>query len=98
MTSHFAIFLILTGVLGCQASPLNTSSVDNRCLRFPKPFLKPCLDLVRPKPSLPAMPRPVAPEVVAMPEAESPADHLAEASRCLERDDLKNAGAHLAST
>ncbi len=98
MTSRFAAFLILTGVFGCQASPLNTSSVDEPMQPVPE-----AVPQAMPRPTAPeaipqAMSRPVATEVVTGPEVESPADHLAEASRCLERDDLKNAARTWQST
>ncbi|HEV8059425.1 MAG TPA: hypothetical protein VGP68_06115 [Gemmataceae bacterium] len=96
MTSRLATLFILTGVLGCQASPLNTSTVDEPMPPVPEAVPQAMPRPPAPEAAPPAMARPAASEFVAVPEVESPADHLAEASRCLERDDLKNAGAHLA--
>jgi hypothetical protein len=83
MTPRFAAFLILTAAFGCH-SPLVTPHVDE-----PKPLPEPV--------AVKSLPTADVHVTARVPVAESPADHLAEASRCLERDDLKNAGVELAT-
>ena len=84
MTPRFTILLILTSVLGCQASPMTTANVDE-----PKPAV-PAVAAEAPLVKMVATAAPTPARVLAPaePKEESPADHLAEAGRCLERDDL----------
>jgi hypothetical protein len=83
MTPRFATFLILTAIVGCH-SPLTTPNVDEPRTNAPEVAVK--------------APRAAAelPVTAAIPAPETPADHLAEAGRSLERDDLNNAGIELA--
>lgn len=86
MTPRFAAFLILTAAVGCH-TPIVTPTADE-----PKPPIQATGEKSAPPPSethvVTATPVPVP---------ESPADHLAEAGRCLEREDLKSAGMELAT-
>ena len=75
MTPRFAVFLILTAAIGCH-SPMVTPDADE-----PAP---PAQTLAAKSP-----PPPEIRVTAATPVVESPADHLAEAGRCLERDDRR---------
>jgi tetratricopeptide (TPR) repeat protein len=136
MTSRLAIVLILTGILGCQSSPLIPPRVEELGPASPKiarvggapgvrgsvatgdlpdlacasgsirpepdaqarsgsyPGAMPSVQMVRPEPDAQARSASY-PAPLFTPEMEASFDHLAEASRCIERDDLKSAAAQL---
>jgi tetratricopeptide (TPR) repeat protein len=85
MSPRLPTLLILTGILGCQVSPAPIANPDET---------RPAVAEVAAKPVSTVTPPSPAPVAEA---SSSPADYLTEASRCLERDDLKSAGAQLAS-
>jgi hypothetical protein len=83
MTPRFAVLCVLTAAIGCH-SPIVTPTIDE-----PKTITPPLAA------SLPARNEPRV--TAALPVVVSPADHLAEAGKCLERDDLNSAGNELAT-
>ena len=112
MTPRFARFLILICIFGCQTSPMAHYQVEEltpvepkvrstALVAAPAPTVVPAAASIATSPitNPPATTAPatnVAFQPVSYSGADSPADHLAEASRCIERDDLQSAGAQLA--
>jgi hypothetical protein len=84
MSPRLPILFILIAILGCQTSPALVTKQGEPKADPPAP------EQTRDSATASAV-RPPAPE------PETPADHLAEASRCIERDDLRSAGDQLAS-
>ncbi len=85
MSPRLPALLILTGILGCQVSPAPIVNSHEARTAVAEVASKPASN-----------PLPVVAAPIVEPTS-TPADFLAEASRCLERDDLKSAGVQLAS-
>ncbi len=86
MSRRLPILVILIVILGCHSAPLAVPTPDEPVRTSTQ------IDV---KKAPPASLQAIASATPPSPPPETPADHLAEASRCIERDDLRSAGDQL---